>query len=164
MKGTAFLLLLVMAPLGGCGSSSGGNPDGSTDGNQHACGAAQMMVTGTVAGDPYSAQATVAGQQISNAPSVDRQCYTDVYFIGGGRLSLEWPSTLAAGQTSAARGYLILEGEPPLNTGNCMSGLLESEITWGANGFEFVLRALHQAPYCSGAPVEGEVSGCATFK
>ena len=158
--------LLAILTLAACGNGNG-NGDGGSDGDGSngppVCGIDEFIAVGTLNGSPVDERATVSGQRLVNIPE-DTGCHVNVYFQGGGRLQLEWADTLAAGESSPAAGSVNLEAQGGINAGNCSDRGYASEMTMLDNGVEFVLRGLHQAPYCSGAAYTGELAGCAMFK
>lgn len=155
--------LFTVLILAACGNGNG-NGDGGSDGSNGppVCGAVEFIAVGTLDGLPVEERATVSGQFLVDMPG-DTGCYVNVYFAGGGRLRLEWADTLAAGQSSPAAGSVNREAQGGINVGNCSDRGYASEMTMLENGVEFTLRSLHQAPYCSGPAVTGELSGCAMF-
>ena len=128
-----------------------------------ACAASEFKVEGTLDDTPVSEQVTVAGHALVNVPG-DTGCYVNVYFEGGGRLRLEWPDTLPEDQTSPASGSVNLEVQGGINAGDCDDDGMASEVTLLSDGVEFILRELHEAPYCTGASISGELRGCASFE
>ena len=88
----------------------------------------------------------------------------DVELAGGGALHLEWPELVADGDTVDARGWFrVTAGVTAIDVGNCLTGSSfsgEMTVDGDGQGGRFVLRDLHSAPYCSGASVAGELSGC----
>ena len=161
MKVLVFLLAIIAFQA--CGGGDGGG-DGGADGSDGppVCGAVEFIAVGTLNGSPVEERATVSGQFLVNVPG-DTGCHVNVYFQGGGRLQLEWADTLAAGHSSPAAGSVNREAQGGINVGNCSDRGYASEMTMLENGVEFTLRNLHQAPYCSGPAVTGELSGCAMF-
>ena len=147
-----------MLLLSGCGSGSD-----NADGGDLTCSAAEFKVAGNAGGTPVSEIMAVAGQALFNVPG-DNGCYVNVYFDGGGRLRLEWENTLPDGLSAPASGSVNLETHGSINLGNCSGAGFVSEISMETNGVSFVLHNLREAPYCSGAAVSGELSGCAGFK
>ena len=122
----------------------------------------ELRVRGELAGDAVSEQAEVAGHNLDNG-CTSTDCYVDVYFVGGGRLHLEWPAPLTLDQEATGSGYLNLFARDGPNVGNSGSDGLPSRVTLGPNEVGFVLRQLREAPYSTGSAVAGELSGCATF-
>ena len=162
MRYPAILLLCLFFFACGSGDSNG---DGGTDGGDlpPVCGPAEFAVTGNAGGVAVNEKMTVAGQALVNEPG-DTGCYVNVYFEGGGRLRMEWDDTLAAGQSAPATGSVNLEVHGGINLGSCSTGGKTSTVTLYDNGVEFTLKDLAEAPYCSGALVDGELRGCASFK
>ncbi|MBN2494735.1 MAG: hypothetical protein JXR96_09115 [Deltaproteobacteria bacterium] len=146
-----------------CGTSSSPLPDGGTDAAED-CAAAELRAAGSLDGEPADLALEVAGAYLVNEGCGGAEvCYLNLYIQGGGRLRLEWDAPLELGQSAAAAGSLNLAAQGGPNAGNC-SGDLASELTLGELRVDFRLRGLHAAPYCSGASVEGEISGCATWQ
>jgi hypothetical protein len=88
----------------------------------------------------------------------------DVELAGGGALHLEWPELVAGGGTVEARGWFrVTAGVTAIDVGNCDTSATfggEMTVDGDGQGGRFVLRDLHSAPYCSGASITGELSGC----
>jgi hypothetical protein len=81
----------------------------------------------------------------------------------GSRVRVEFPDLLADGSTGPARGIVELAtGSEPIMVGNCDSGDFPGELTINEDGvsYQFRLSGLRQAPYCSGAGVDGEFAAC----
>ena len=88
----------------------------------------------------------------------------DVELVGGGAFHLEWPELVANGSRVEARGWFrVTAGVTAIDLGNCLSGTSfsgEMTVDGDGQGGSFVMRDLHSAPYCTGASVPGELSGC----
>jgi hypothetical protein len=144
-----------------CGSGGNSGPDGGDGGLT--CGPLAFALQGEVEGQPVAEQATVAGQALVNVPSGTLPCSLNLYFEGGGRLRLEWAQTAPNDTPTPATGSINLEAHGKLNYGACDTEGYLSEMTLLSSGVRFTLRKLHEAPYCTGAAVSGELTGCASF-
>lgn len=127
------------------------------------CATTEFRVCGVLDGADIDEHLVVAGQRLVNEPG-DEGCYLNLYFEGGGRLRLEWADTLLPDESCDASGSVNLAAQGGINVGDCDDDGPSSRITMLADGVEFELHELRQAPYCTGAPVAGELSGCARFE
>ena len=84
----------------------------------------------------------------------------DIGFVDGAALHLEWEELVANGDSVPARGALAFGGE--LDVGMCETGPYSGtlEMDDDGDGGRFQLVDLHTAPYCTGAAVDGTVTGC----
>jgi hypothetical protein len=151
---TERLVLVLLMLSAGCGEKE--------QSPSLTCGTTALEVRGDLAGEPVDEQAEVAGQNLDNLCAAG--CYLDVYFVGGGRLHLEWAAPLTLEEEGAGSGYLNLFSRGGPNVGNSASDGFPSRVTLGQNEVGFVLRQLREAPYSTGNPVAGELTGCATFE
>ncbi len=143
------------------GAACGGGGPGAAD--LPTCTMAkEVHATGQVGTTFYIFVGAVTGYAFVNAIA-GRNGTLDVDMdFGARKLHLEWATLIPDGGSAPARGDLDTgTSATDFAFGNCATGGLSGTIFVDGDGQgRFVLRELHQKPYCSGASVDGELDGC----
>jgi len=151
--GATILALVTTA----CSSSSDGPATPTL-----ACGSQELKVSGTLDGEGFDLVRRGSGYAFTNKIGADPG--TMDVSSPQGALSIEFNKLIANGASGPARGSFT-DTEGALSVGNCESGDFVSTLSADAdgNGVHFTLRNLSREPYCGGAAVSGELSGCFGF-
>ncbi len=68
------------------------------------------------------------------------------------------------GATTTAFGHVDLSSQGGVHVGNCDTDGFVSQLTKLESGVWFVLKQLHNSPFCGGDSVSGELTGCVGFE
>lgn len=132
--------------------------------------AEQLVLEGTLDGQPVSVRKDVSGHIFVNVTSsgpgrLDLLEAAQDGTSGSTRLGrLEFEKTLVYGGQVSVRGVIELTGEGVI-AGNCENDGLPGLIAQNKEGdtLSFVLRGLKSQPYCGAAARSGELRGCIKF-
>jgi hypothetical protein len=147
-------LWIAAALLVACGGTSDPAPP--------TCAAGEVAITGTVGDIHYDDRRAANPSVFVNAINSEDGSYQAGSSDGGTFVKLTFHELLIDGHSVPARGFVDLSDNGGPNVGNCETGDLPSTISMDAdgNGGTFVLRDLHDSPYCSGASRQGALAGC----
>jgi hypothetical protein len=126
------------------------------------CAAGEVAVTGLVGDTLHVVKIAWRSYAFVNAIAGNGTFEADFDLNGPGALRLEWPELVANGAAVDARGR-IETADAALKVGNCLDGSAFSgtmTVNEGGEGGRFILRDLHNPPYCGGSSVSGTLAGC----
>ena len=155
------LALSVVLLCGGvsCKGTDATGPSENPDPVPPACAASELALTGTLDGVAVNERVVGVGSY-SFLNKFDADPGTLDTYQGAVALHLEFEQYwLADGESAPSRGWLRTAKH---DVGNCSTAPLSGTISLNADGsgVRFLLKAMHQAPYCSGSAVSGAVAGC----
>jgi hypothetical protein len=158
ISGVAAALGLALATTA-CSSSS---DDGAAETNGLVCGEKELKVAGTLDGVAVNLMPSVTGYAFQNKYNDEPGSANAT--TAQGAFALEFNKSLFDGESGPARGSFS-DTDGALSVGNCETGDFVSTLTMDedGNGLHFTLRGLQREPYCNGAVVAGELSGCLGF-
>ena len=143
---------------------------GSDDPTPPTCQSGQLKITGTVDQTQVVQTLSPNGGYFQNGGIDTGSGPQDGKYIAeltqnGSQVpvvQLTFKKLVADGQSADALGFVDLSSVGGPNVGNCETGDLVSTISIDAdgNGGTFVIRDLHDSPYCSGASRSGALAGC----
>ena len=142
-------------------SCGGGNAGPGSGGGAASCVPGKLTLVGDLESQPVDAEIDYASaifQQGGGSKSYDLG-YVD------GMLHLEWTALIAYGQSTAAKGTVVMPtGQPHAGQTICAGSGSIKYVAVGDGGFAnnniFTLRSLSSGPVCPGAPLAGSIDGC----
>lgn len=150
-RGCALTLLLSLA-VAGCGSDD----DGGGSFPSVSCKPHQLTLSGDVEGTAVAIDIPWTGlawSQLGDPKSLD------VHYDGG-TVHVEWASLVGKGDSTAATGTIQMPAGAP-RAGEVLCGGAGSLVADHGDGYGFHLTSLSLGPSCPGAPIAGEITGCA---
>lgn len=141
---------------------------GSSDPTPPTCNPGEVRVTGNVDSTQVVHQVSSDSNVFVNAVN-NQDGELAVSTSSGGAehklVDFKFHDLLIDGQEVSARGFVDLTLQSGPNVGNCETGDYVSSISMDkdGNGGTFVLRSMHDSPYCSGAEHKGALAGCFRF-
>lgn len=158
MPKSPFVVLLAGLMLCACAGESGSSDGGEDGGLDPECGAAELVLLGSLDGQSLDFRVPVGEFVQTIEPPV-----AIVYPAEGGRIRFEFPAVPMEGQSTPAMATLSLGGVGGPDVGNCRTEGHPSQLTVFVDRVEFVLIDLYASPFCGAASAPGEIRGCATF-
>jgi hypothetical protein len=152
------LLAPLAVLLGACGGSDGGS-GGSGAALEPTCAEDQVVLRGTLGGQPVFVQAEVGNYMwIQSGESKT----FDATFEGGGAVHAEWDPLLPEGATTTMTGSVTLPAAAP-RAGSTLAG--EGSLTKLGDEVRFDLAGLSESVACITEPcpaarVDGSLTGC----
>jgi hypothetical protein len=142
----------AVAAIACSGTSTGSGVGG---GGGAACQKGEVKISGTIGGVIIDQRYTFRGivlNQISTPKTAT------VTIEGGGQVALQWDALTATGQTTAARGNLLMPDGPLAGENVCFG--TGSTVTLLDNAGTFVVKTPSKGTSCPGSATTGELQGC----
>jgi len=160
-KSSRFVWVIVglfLCALAACGDDDGGGGSSGPPPNYPTCVPGMLTLQGTVNDEEVSFELEYFSYSFVNLGEGEMR-------VDGRTPEGEWSLELDfgqvfIGQTVPANGRLDLAAAGGPKLGNCPTGAKVSSIMSTEDGAKFILRELHEDPFCEGAAVEGTLYGC----